>query len=204
MTVFLEDVYRWTYEPGISEIYFLKLLILQNNQPPPPPPIASRARAPAEQWWYCSLGKGKTGVGCCIYQFSLSLLFSPTYLFIVAWQRPILGPAGCPVRMASPKISSKSAVALLAATPLQDVLQIQTNRFVFRSPLVSVTSRFSPGFYSQWETKMIISKNSLINAVFFLVFFIKPDCLSSKDITYQSKSSPWVKKKYPCNLWNVP
>lgn len=46
----------------------------------------------------------KTGVGCCIYQFSLSLFAH--YLFVVAWRRPILGPAGCPVRMASPKISS--------------------------------------------------------------------------------------------------
>lgn len=79
---------------------FSKLLILQNNQPPPCKPVPEPL---LNNVGIVHLEK-KTGVGCCIYQFSLSLFAH--YLFVMALRRPILGPAGCPVRMASPKISS--------------------------------------------------------------------------------------------------
>lgn len=37
-----------------------------------------------------------------LYQFSL---FRPPLVYFVAWWRPMLDPAGCPIRVAAPKIS---------------------------------------------------------------------------------------------------
>lgn len=102
---------------------FSKLLILQNNQTAtgktvPEPPLNNDGIVHLEK---------KTGVGFCIYQFSLSLFAH--HLFVVAWRRPILGPAGCPVRMASPKISSSQRWPFLQLCHC-GCLWIQRNSFV--------------------------------------------------------------------------
>lgn len=44
---------HWNMEPEISEIYFLSCWFYKTINRH----HVSRARAPAEQWWYCSLGK---------------------------------------------------------------------------------------------------------------------------------------------------
>lgn len=77
---------------------FSKLLTLQNNQPPP---CELRQNPLLNNDGIVHLEK-KTGVGCHVYRFSL---FAHK-LFAMAWKRPILGPAGCPVCMTAPKISS--------------------------------------------------------------------------------------------------
>lgn len=79
---------------------FSKLLILQNNQPPPCKP-----EPPAEQRRYCSLGE-ESWRGLLHLSIFPSLFFFTHHLFVIAWQRTVLGPAGCLVNTPSPKISS--------------------------------------------------------------------------------------------------
>jgi len=63
---------HWKEEPGISEIYFLSCWFYKTINRH----RVSRARAPAEQWWYCSLGKENWRglLHLSIFPFS----FSPT------------------------------------------------------------------------------------------------------------------------------
>lgn len=124
----------------------------------------------------------KTGVGCCIYQFSLSLFAH--YLFVVAWRRPILGPAGCPVRMASPKISSSQRWPFCSFATA-DVCGSK-KAALSHSLFMFVTSLVFSGFFFFLGGKTLIetSANCKINTG-----FIKYDnfynCFSRKWIKYQ-------------------
>ncbi len=127
----------------------------------------------------------KTGVGCCIYQFSLSLFAH--YLFVVAWRRPILGPAGCPVRMASPKISSSQRWPFCSFATA-DVCgskkaALSHSLFIFVTSLV-----FSGGGFLGGKKLIETSANCKINTG-----FIKYDnfhnCSSRNWIRYQKSIS---------------
>lgn len=104
VTSFLEDVYpqpTWTYELRISEIYFLSCWFCKTIK------LRHESQNPLLNNQGIVHSQKKVGVGCCIYQFSL-LSFSFTHhLFVIAWQRTVLGPAGCLVSKARPKISSR-------------------------------------------------------------------------------------------------
>lgn len=123
---------------------FSKLLILQNNQPPPceavPEPLLNNDGI-------VHLEK-KTGVGCCVYQFSLSL-FAPTTCLSWHGRRPILGPAGCPVRMASPKISSSQRWPFFAALPRRMFADPKKQLCLTRFHVTNLV--FSVVFFPRWK-----------------------------------------------------
>ena len=79
---------------------FSKLLILQNNQ------LLACEPCQSPCWTMMVLFTWKRNLAWAAAFINFPFLLSPTCLFVMAWRRPVLGPAGCPVRMASPKISS--------------------------------------------------------------------------------------------------
>lgn len=103
VTLFLKDVCSLpTLETRARNLrnLFSKLLILQNNQPPPYKPC----QIPCWTMLVLFTWKRKLAWAAAFINFPFSHFAH--HLFVMAWRRPILGPAGCPMRMASPKISS--------------------------------------------------------------------------------------------------
>lgn len=90
------------WAPNLRNL-FSKLLILQNNQAPPWKP-----EPPAEQPRYCSLAEESWRGLLHLSIFPSLFFFFTHHLFVIAkqWQRTVLGPAGCLVSKAWPKISS--------------------------------------------------------------------------------------------------
>lgn len=153
---------HWTQEPEILEIYFLSCWFYKTINRHQVKPCQSPC------WTMMVLFTWKRKLAWAAAFINFPFLFFAHYLFVVAWRRPILGPAGCPVRMASPKISSSQRWPFCSFATA-DVCRSKKTA-LSHSLFTFVTSLVFSGlfFFSLWVEKTLIetSANSKINTAF--------------------------------------